>query len=151
MAFQPRCQVNLYIDFTTIMRYPWRIFFLTGIRRRIYVHTKGDLVADEAVLNKIRAAEKKSEDILSAAEKEAEKIVIEAKRDSVKLLEESESKINESEEEKISSETSKIQKKKSEEIGSAKLNAENLRNKSLKNVAKAEKFLFEKFLGTINE
>ncbi len=127
------------------------MFFLAGIRRRIYVHTKGDLVADEAVLNKIRAAEKKAEDIIAAGEKEAEKIVIEAKRNSVKLLEESETKINEQEEGKISSETSKIQKKKAEEIDSAKLNAENLRNKSLKNVAKAEKFLFEKFLGAISK
>ena len=112
-------------------------------------HT-GDLVADEAVLNKIRAAEKKSDDILAAAEKEAEKIVIEAKRNSVKLLEESETKINEQEEGKISNEASKIQKKKSEEIESAKLNAENLKNQSGKNIEKSEMFLFEKFLSTVN-
>jgi len=141
--------VNLYIDFTTIMRYPRRMFFLIGIWRRIYVHITGDLVADEAILNKIRAAEKKSDDILVAAEKEAEKIVLEAKRNSVTLLEKSETKINEQEDEKISRETSKIQKNKSDEIESAKLNAENLKNRSGKNIEKSEKFLFEKFLSNV--
>ncbi len=141
--------MNLYIDFTTIMRYPRRMFFLIGIWRRIYVHITGDLVADEAILNKIRAAEKKSDDILVAAEKEAEKIVLEAKRNSVTLLEKSETKINEQEDEKISRETSKIQKNKSDEIESAKLNAENLKNRSGKNIEKSEKFLFEKFLSNV--
>lgn len=111
----------------------------------------GDFVADEAVLGKIRAAEKKAEDIVTNAQKQAEGLIVEAKRTSLKLIEEAEKKISEEEEKRINNESAKTRQKKAEELEAAKLHADGLKKKSEKNIASAEKFLFEKFLGAIEE
>lgn len=106
-------------------------------------------MADDTVLAKIRAAEKKADEISAAAKKQAEDIIIDAKRTSVKLLEESELKIKEVQEARIKDESAKIQKKKSELIDDAAKHAGAIRGGAEKNIPKAETYLYKKFLGTL--